>query len=171
MFALWSKRIIQIIARRKSYNVYGLKNVKMYIVELFRFFITNQGAMIEVILHTFVATCRTWTSPHTQAFVLWCKRTFQITASSQEEKLWSQISAQVELHVYRLQKTIRAYWSKRRVETNGSFQIHPKSFRDSHYMVLPQTFLYRISTMQSFKSYLYRLYNKLRAMMYFSTHL
>ena len=41
------------------------------------------------------------------------------------------------------------------VETNGSFQNHPNSFRDSHYMVLPQTFLYRISTMQSLKSYLY----------------
>ena len=25
------------------------------------------------------------------------------------------------------QKTIRAYWSKRRVETNGSFQNHPNS--------------------------------------------
>ena len=28
-----------------------------------------------------------------------------------------------------------------RVETNGSFQNHPNSFRDSHYMVLLQTFL------------------------------
>ena len=40
------------------------------------------------------------------------------------------------------------------VETNGSFQNHPKLIRHSHYMVLPQTFSYRISTMQSFKSYL-----------------
>ena len=41
-------------------------------------------------------------------------------------------------------KTIRAYWSKRRVETNGSFQNLPNSFRDYHYIVLPQTFLYNI---------------------------
>ena len=34
------------------------------------------------------------------------------------------------------------------------FRTTPNSFRDSHYMVLPQTFLYRISTMQSLKSYL-----------------
>ena len=45
-----------------------------------------------------------------------------------------------------LQKTIRAYWLKRWVETNGSFQNHPDSSRDYYYMVLPQTFLYRIST-------------------------
>ena len=44
-----------------------------------------------------------------------------------------------------------AYWSKRRVETNGllietngSFQNHPNSIRNSHYMVLPQTFSYLI---------------------------
>ena len=53
-----------------------------------------------------------------------------------------------------LQKTIRAYWSKCQVETNGSFLNHPISFRDSHYMVLPKTFSYCISTMQSFKSYM-----------------
>ena len=33
------------------------------------------------------------------------------------------------------------------------FSEPPQLIRDSHYMVLPQTFLYRISTMQSFKSY------------------
>ena len=52
-----------------------------------------------------------------------------------------------------LQKSIRAYWSKLRVQTNSFFQNNPNSFRDYHYMVLPQTFLYRISAMQSFKSY------------------
>ena len=51
-----------------------------------------------------------------------------------------------------LQKSIRAYWSKLRVQTNSFFQNNPNSFRDYHYMVLPQTFLYRISAMQSFKS-------------------
>ena len=51
------------------------------------------------------------------------------------------------------QKTIRAYWSKRRVETTASFQNHPNLRRESHNMVLPQTFPYRITTMQSFKSY------------------
>ena len=35
-----------------------------------------------------------------------------------------------------------------------SSQNHPQLIRDSRYVVLPQTFLYRISTMQSFKSYL-----------------
>ena len=45
-------------------------------------------------------------------------------------------------------------WSKRRVETNGSFQNHPDSFRDSHFMVLSQTFPYRVSTLQSLKFYL-----------------
>ena len=49
-----------------------------------------------------------------------------------------------------LQKTIRAYWLKCRVKTNGSIHNH-NSFRDYHYMMLPQTLLYRISTMQSFK--------------------
>ena len=43
---------------------------------------------------------------------------------------------------------IRAYWSKCRVETNGStngsFQNHSNSLRDSHYMVLPQTFPYNV---------------------------
>ena len=34
----------------------------------------------------------------------------------------------------------RAFWSKRWVETNGSVQNHLKTFRDYHYMVLPQTF-------------------------------
>ena len=50
--------------------------------------------------------------------------------------------------------TIRAYWLKHQVETNSSFQNDPNSFRVYHYMVLSQTFLYRISTMQSFTSYL-----------------
>ena len=46
------------------------------------------------------------------------------------------------------------------VETNGSFQNLPNSFRDYHYaMVLPKTFLYRVATMQSFKSYLSILFN------------
>ena len=56
-----------------------------------------------------------------------------------------------------LQKVISAYWSKRRVGTNGSFQNRPNSFRDGHYMLLPQYFPYRISTMQSFKSYLFNM--------------
>ena len=34
------------------------------------------------------------------------------------------------------------------------FSEPPQLIRDSHNMVLPQTFIYRISTMQSFKSYL-----------------
>ena len=34
------------------------------------------------------------------------------------------------------------------------FSEPPQLIRDSHYMVLPQTFQYRISTMQSFKFYL-----------------
>ena len=33
----------------------------------------------------------------------------------------------VNMNVYFLKKMIRAYWSKRRVETNGSFQNHPNS--------------------------------------------
>ena len=37
------------------------------------------------------------------------------------------------------------------LKPNSSFQNHPNSFRDD--MVLPQTFPYRTSTMQSFKSY------------------
>ena len=41
-----------------------------------------------------------------------------------------------------LQKTITAYWSKRRVENNGPLQNHPNSFRDYHYMVLPQSIPY-----------------------------
>ena len=49
--------------------------------------------------------------------------------------------------------TIAWYWSKHHVETIGSFQNHPQLIRDSHYMVSPQTFPYRNSTMQSFKSY------------------
>ena len=49
------------------------------------------------------------------------------------------------------QKTIRAYWSTCRVETNSSFQNHPDSFRDYHYMVLPQTLPICIFIMQCFK--------------------
>ena len=37
------------------------------------------------------------------------------------------------------------------MKTNGSFQNHPKLIRDSHHMVLPQTFLYRFSTMHKFQ--------------------
>ena len=51
-----------------------------------------------------------------------------------------------------LQKMIRAYWAKRWIETNGSFLLpyfhHAKFQNLSH---VPQTLLYRISTMQSFK--------------------
>ena len=36
------------------------------------------------------------------------------------------------------------------------FSEPPQLIRDSHYMVLPQTFPYRNSSMQSFKSYLHK---------------
>ena len=51
--------------------------------------------------------------------------------------------------------SIRVFWvNTNSVKTYGSFQNHPNSLEIySHYMVLRQTFLYRISTMQSFKSY------------------
>ena len=41
---------------------------------------------------------------------------------------------------------------------HGFFQNHPNSFRNCYYMVLPQTLLYLISTMQSFKSYLFNIH-------------
>ena len=41
------------------------------------------------------------------------------------------------------------------IETSSwNQQFFSELIRDSHYMVSPQTFPYRISTMQSFKSYL-----------------
>ena len=45
-----------------------------------------------------------------------------------------------------LRRTIRAYWSKRRVETFGSFQNHPNSLQIV-ITVLPQTFPYHNTTM------------------------
>ena len=63
--------------------------------------------------------------------------------------LWQTLGDMVCVQSF-LQKIIRAYWSKRRVEINDSFQNHPNlHFRD---MALPQSVLYCISTMQRFKS-------------------
>ena len=49
--------------------------------------------------------------------------------------------SEADLHRYficsfLLQKTIRAYWSKDRVETYDSFQSHPNSFKDYHYIII-----------------------------------
>ena len=55
------------------------------------------------------------------------------------------ISKKIHSGITVFQKTIRAYWPKRRVETNGSFQNHPNSleivttwcYRKPFYIVFP----------------------------------
>ena len=66
----------------------------------------------------------------------------------------------------RVYETKKAFSRRRSEHTDRNVKLKPtvlfrttQLIRDRHYMVLPQTFPWRISTMQSFKSYLKAVYN------------